>query len=91
MYHPLHLDDIRLELLGGRVIAKQLESELHPGQGRAQVMRYSGQHLGSLAYLPPNPVAHLDEGDCRLTNLDGTFDLEERHFMALAKAVGRRR
>ncbi len=33
--HPLHFGDIRFEFPGRRIIAQQLESELHSGQRRA--------------------------------------------------------
>ena len=50
-------------------------------------MRDAGEHLGALADLAPDPVAHLIEGDRGLTHFERALDLAERHRAALAEAL----
>ncbi len=75
---PLHLDDIRFQLGDGRVVTEDLQRQLHSGERRAQIVRHPGQHLGALADLALDAVAHREEGDCRLAHFDGALDFEKR-------------
>ena len=68
-----HLADILAEPGQHRVVAlsEQLELELHAGQGRAQVVADGGQHLGTLADVAQDAVAHQVEGVGGLADLQG--------------------
>ena len=61
-----------------RVVAEQFERQLHPGQRRAQIVRHAGEHLGALADLALDAVAHLHEGGGGLAHFERALDLGER-------------
>ena len=85
---PLHVGDIRFELGDRRVAAEQLQAELHPGQRRAQIVRHAGEHLGALADLALDALAHANKGHRGLPHFEGAFGFDERHRPALAEFLG---
>ena len=68
--------------------ADQLELELHPGQRRAQVVADRRQHLGALADVAQDAMAHQVEGMRGLADLERAARPEVADVAALAEAVG---
>ena len=73
---------------GRRPRSHQLELEPHPGQRRAQVVADRRQHLGALADVAQDALAHQVEGVGRLADLHGTARPEVADVATLAEAVG---
>ena len=85
-----HLANVLTQSRQDRVVAfaQKLELELHAGQRSAQIVADRRQHLGALADMAQDAVAHQVEGVGGLADLQRTSGPEIADVAALAEAVG---
>ncbi len=89
--HLQHLGHVGIEAAHLLAVVHQLELEPHARQGRAQVVRDAGEHLGALCDLALDALTHAEEGGRRLAHFGGALRPERRHVDAAPERFRRRR